>query len=115
MADSTKRARQFRKAMSLPEALLWRELKGRHSPVRFRRQKAIEGYYLDFYCPAAKLAIEVDGVAHEMGNRAQRDAVRDGIVRNAGIETLRIPASEVLADPLAVAESVVALCWERCR
>lgn len=104
---------KHRATLSLPEALLWRELKGRHAPVRFRKQHKVGVYLLDFYCPAAKLAIEVDGKAHDMGNRPQHDERRDRIVREVGIDTLRIPATEVLADPVAVADSIVALCRDR--
>ncbi|MBW8812351.1 MAG: DUF559 domain-containing protein [Caulobacterales bacterium] len=59
------RARAFRKAMTDPEVLLWTRLKGR-APDRpiFRRQFAYESMIFDFYCPAARLAVEVDGATH---------------------------------------------------
>jgi hypothetical protein len=47
--------------MSLPEGLLWRELRKRPSGLKFRRQHPAGIYVLDFYCAAARLAIEVDG------------------------------------------------------
>jgi very-short-patch-repair endonuclease len=54
---------------------------------------------LDFYCDAAKLAVEVDGAHHSLGNNPARDEERDAWFTARGIETLRIPAPEVLADP----------------
>jgi very-short-patch-repair endonuclease len=54
---------------------------------------------LDFYCPMAKLAVEVDGIVHGMGDRAIHDERRDAWLQEQGIDVLRIPASAVIADP----------------
>ena len=107
------RARRSRREMSLPEVLLWRVLKTRPDGIKFRRQHPSGPYVLDFFCNDARLAIEIDGISHNMGDRPQRDAARDAFFARAGIETLRIPASEVLADPVAVATSIVALVRSR--
>ena len=103
------RARQQRKAMSLPEVLLWTELR-QQSEVKFRRQHSIVPYILDFYCAKLTLCVEIDGIAHDMGDRPVRDQERDARLREEGIETVRIAASEVLANPHAVAESLVRYC-----
>jgi very-short-patch-repair endonuclease len=47
----------------------------------------------------AKLAVEVDGIVHGMGDQAVHDERRDAWLRKQGIEVLRIPASAVMADP----------------
>jgi very-short-patch-repair endonuclease len=53
--------------MTLPEVLLWNGLRGgRLEGLRFRRQHPFGPYILDFYCEQAKLAVEVDGMAHRM-------------------------------------------------
>jgi very-short-patch-repair endonuclease len=65
---------------------------------------------LDFYCPAARLAIEVDGIAHDMGDRPLRDQIRSDWLRSEGIEVLRIPAKDVLADPDSVADGLLQFC-----
>ncbi len=90
--------------MTLPEGLLWRELKGRRADLIFHRQHATEPYVLDFYCPAAKLCVEVDGAGHDW--TLARDARRDAFLLERGVLTLRIVAKHVLADPFAVAEWV---------
>ena len=103
-----KTARRLRRNLSLPEKLLWVRLRG--SEIRFRRQHPIGPYVLDFYCPTANLAIEVDGFAHETGNRRKRDEERTGWLRAQGLEVLRINAKDVLADPGSVADALLRLC-----
>ncbi len=105
-----KNARRFRRDLSLPEKLLWVRLRG--VDVRFRRQHPIGPYVLDFYCPSAKLAIEVDGAAHDFGERPRRDEVRTEWLASQGIGVLRIPAKDVLADPDSVADALIRLCTE---
>lgn len=105
-----KKARHLRRELSLPEKLLWVRLRG--ADIRFRRQHPIGAYVLDFYCASAKLAIEVDGAAHDFGNRPQRDEARTDWLKQQGIEVLRIPARDVLADPDAVADALLRLCAE---
>ena len=104
---SIQRARKLRKEMTLPEVLLWRLLRQRPHGLKFRRQHETGYYVLDFYCSDARLAIEVDGMAHDNADRAERDGERDGWLARHGIETLRIPASEVLADAASAAEAIV--------
>ncbi|WP_318531650.1 endonuclease domain-containing protein [Pelagerythrobacter rhizovicinus] len=67
-------------------------------------------YVLDFYVASSKLAIEIDGEAHDMGDRPERDTARDEWLRGQGIEVVRIPASEVLRDAKEVADSIVRYC-----
>ena len=111
--DTVRRARALRRAMSLPEGLLWQHLRGRPQGVRFRNQHPAGGYVIDFFCARANLAIEIDGIAHGMGDRPQRDAQRDTWLRDHRIDTIRFPASDVLRDPVAVAESIVAFALGR--
>ena len=112
-ASTVQRAKRLRREMSLPEVLLWRNLRGSPQGVRFRNQHPAGVYVLDFFCARANLAIEIDGLAHDMGNRPQRDEQRDAWLQDYRIDTVRIPASEVLRDPVAVAESIVALALSR--
>ena len=103
-------ARAQRKAPSLPEGLLWRELRGKAGDLKFRRQHPVGRYVLDFYCAAAKCGFEIDGIAHDMGDRPERDEARDAWLAGQSIRVIRIPAREVLADPLVVAEAMLRMC-----
>jgi very-short-patch-repair endonuclease len=103
-----KRARRSRRDLSLPEKLLWVRI--RRNELNFRRQHPIGEYVLDFYCPAARLAIEVDGFAHDTGDRPRRDDRRTEWLKGKGIDVLRIPAKDVLADPDEIADAVIRLC-----
>jgi very-short-patch-repair endonuclease len=112
-AISITRARRFRKEMSLPEVLLWRLLKGSPGGHKFRKQHPAGPYNLDFFCARANLAIEIDGFAHDTGDRPQRDIRRDAWLREHRIDTLRIPATDVLKDVNAVAEAIIMAAEDR--
>jgi very-short-patch-repair endonuclease len=103
-------ARKQRRNMSLPEGLLWRELRGKRTGLKFKRQHPVGPFVLDFYCPVAKLGIEIDGIAHDMGDRPERDEKRTGWLAEQGIGIVRFAATEVLADPVRIAEAIVARC-----
>ena len=102
-------ARKLRKDMSLPEVLLWRELKGKPLGVRFRRQFPVRGYIADFACLEVRLLIEIDGIAHDMGDRPERDDQRDILLKADGWQIIRITAQRLLAEPLLTAEAIVRL------
>jgi very-short-patch-repair endonuclease len=85
--------------MTLPEVLLWEQLRGqRLEGLRFRRQHPIGPYVLDFYCPSAKLAIEVDGAVHDSPDQALSVGRRDAWLNVHGVRVLRFDASEILQD-----------------
>ncbi|ALJ11552.1 endonuclease domain-containing protein [Sphingopyxis macrogoltabida] len=105
-----KSARRLRRNMSLPEVLLWQILRKQPGHIKFRRQHPIGRYILDFYVLELKLGIEIDGEAHGMDDRPERDEARDRWLASQGIRVLRIAATDVLADPAAVADSIVRLC-----
>ena len=104
------RARQLRRAMSLPEVLLWQILRSNPDGVKFRRQHSIGDNYLDFYCPSAKVCIEIDGIVHDMGDRPERDLARDAWLQAEGIEVVRIPAADVLRSVAETAEAILRYC-----
>ena len=108
--NGTRKARQLRRAMSLPEVLLWQQLRQRPDGMKFRRQHPAGPFVLDFYCEDARLAIEVDGEAHDRGNRPGRDQKRDRWLREQGIDVLRVLAKDVLKDM----DSVIRLVVDRC-
>ena len=77
--------------MTLPEGLLWQLLRKRPGGFKFRRQHPLTPYVADFYCPAAKVVIEIDGEAHNMGDRPQHDARRDSWLRERGFRVYASP------------------------
>ncbi|MFC0204158.1 endonuclease domain-containing protein [Novosphingobium soli] len=107
-AKAIAHARRLRRAMTLPEVLLWRHL--RMAPVKFRRQHPVGPYVLDFYCASAKTGIEVDGAAHDMGAHPARDAEREVWLRQRGIKVMRVPARAVLGALEVTVEGIVRVC-----
>ena len=96
--------------MTLPEVLLWKLLRQKPLGVKFRNQHPVGDFVADFYCHKAKLIIEIDGIGHDMGNRPERDVARSHWMQAHGLQVLRIPATDVLADPEAIAQSLTNLC-----
>jgi len=90
-------ARRLRKEMTPPEIRLWFVLRrgGLHG-FKFRRQHPVGPYVLDFYCAAARLAVEIDGYDHCINGRPERDARRDQWLLDQDIRTLRLPAHDVM-------------------
>ena len=111
--NTVKRARGLRKALSLPEGLLWRALRPRPGGFKFRRQHPAGPYVLDFFCAEARLAIEVDGESHSFDDRPERDVERDVWLTSQDIVVLRIPAREVLEDESVVVVHIVQTATSR--
>jgi very-short-patch-repair endonuclease len=105
-------AKRLRRALSKPEAALWRRLRER-TPGKpaFRRQHPIGPYVLDFYCAKARLGIEIDGASHDMGDRPQRDLRRDDWLMEHGITVLRVAARDLVRID-EVADAIVRLAEE---
>ena len=100
-------ARKLRREMSLPEVLLWVELRKRPAGLKFRRQQPASRKVTDFFCHAARLVVEVDGQAHDSIEVAERDARRDAWFAHRGVRVLRIPAREVLNNLQGVVLAIV--------
>ena len=102
-------ARKLRRDMSLPEVLLWQRLRGNQLGAKFRRQHPIGSYIADFYCSALRLVIEVDGDAHNMGDRPAHDVSRDAFLNENGYKVLRIAAFDILKDIDPVVAAIAAI------
>jgi very-short-patch-repair endonuclease len=102
---STFWARSHRRTETLAEAALWALLRNRQLlGHKFRRQHAIGRYFADFYCPAARLAIEADGSSHD--GRTLRDHRRDAWLRRQGVTLLRFPNAMILHQPHLVLDQI---------
>ena len=97
------RAHALREFSTVSERRLWVELSGGKAGVSFRRQVVLVGRYIaDFFAPAVRLVVEVDGSVHARTRRA--DVRRDEVLKRAGYHVLRLDAELVLRDlPAAVA------------
>lgn len=91
-------ARKLRREMTLPEVLLWEQLRAQRLGVKFRRQHPVGPYVTDFCAIAAKLIVEIDGEAHDRGTAPARDAARDAFLAAQGYEVIRVTAKDVLEN-----------------
>ena len=106
-------ARQLRKRMSPSEIRLWKVLRLRPEGLQFRKQHPFGPFVFDFFCKAAGVAIELDGLAHDFGDNAARDERRDRWARQQGVETIRIAAEDVRRNLDGVVAHIVSCCLER--
>jgi very-short-patch-repair endonuclease len=93
--------------MSPPEAYLWQVLRTRPAGLKFRRQHPLDRCTGDFYCAAAKLVVELDGISHEMGENPERDRRRDAWLRGEGLRVIRFNADDVMKDVESVVTAIV--------
>ena len=98
-------ARELRKNMTPWERRLWYDFL-RGYPVRFRRQQIISDYIADFYCPQARLVIELDGSGHYEPEQAAKDRLRTQVIENIGLTVLRLPNSEIDRNFSGVCEHI---------
>ncbi len=109
------RARVLRRQLSPPEARLWCCLRGGQLNGRkFRRQHPIGPYILDFYCPAARLAIEVDGQGHDHSEQMAHDRRRTVWLHGQGLRVVRLAAEDVRVNLDGVLAFIVRTVRERC-
>ena len=91
--------RELRKQPTYVETLLWARLKGSQLAGRkFRRQHSIGVYILDFYCPAERLCLEIDGAVHGRSDAVLHDKERDETLAQLFIKTIRFSNDEVETD-----------------
>ena len=100
-------AKKLRANTTPHERILWRALKelpieGKH----FRRQASIGRYVVDFFCPAKRLVIELDGGHHNEDATAERDSERQAWLEQEGYRVICFWNSEVTADLNAVLERI---------
>ena len=105
-------ARELRKNATREENHLWYDFL-REYKVQFYRQRIVEPYILDFYCPRAKLAIELDGGQHYEQAALEKDAKRTAYLNGRGIEVLRITTREIWQEFQAVCAAIDHAVQER--
>ena len=105
-----KRIRDFAKKMRREptdaEAKMWRLLRDRRfANFKFRRQVPFQNFILDFVCFEKRFVIEIDGSQHAS---SERDAARDAVLIGEGFRIARYWNNDVLQQPTAVLEDILA-------
>ena len=100
-------ARSLRTRMTDAEQALWHRVRRKQiQNVQFYRQKPLLSFIVDFYCPAAKLVVELDGSQHfETGHQA-KDRARDAALAGLGLRVLRFDNRQVLLETDAVLAAI---------
>ena len=102
----------LRKNMTPQERHLWYDYLHTYKPA-FHRQKTVLNYVLDFYCPKAKLAVELDGSQHYEEEQHQYDAKRTEKLQRLGVMVLRFTNREIDKQFEAVRSYIDMLVKER--
>ena len=92
-------SQRLRKQMTDAEKLFWSKVRrGQIDGLHFYRQKPIGQYIVDFYCPKAKIVIEIDGGQHYEVKGEAVDRIRDTYFRSQGLRILRFTNLEILKN-----------------
>lgn len=108
-------ASKMRRNPTKGEAAIWEQVRSGRLGLKFRRQAILRGYIVDFWCPKARLVVEVDGGYHQTAEQRQWDAHRDAALAALGIYTLRLRDDHVLADTQRACSTIFALAIDRLR
>lgn len=110
------RSRLLRKKATEVERILWQHLRNRNfAGYKFRRQHPFDCYILDFYCPAATLAIELDGGGHNYRAGQIRDRTRSELLGRQGITVLRFWNRQVSHELDSVLHAIWFALQRRCQ
>jgi very-short-patch-repair endonuclease len=109
------KARRLRGALSDAEQRLWRSLRrDQIGGLSFRRQHAVGPYVLDFYCPAIRFAIEVDGGQHNLAVERKRDQECTEWLERKGIHLIRLWNNDIFGNLDGVLAEIVRVCEALC-
>jgi very-short-patch-repair endonuclease len=110
------RARHLRRNATRYERILWRHLRNRKfDNWKFRRQHPVERYILDFYCPEARLAIELDGGGHNDAGQQIEDQGRTDLLSTEDILLLRFWNHQIRENLDGVLQTILFKLDERAR
>jgi very-short-patch-repair endonuclease len=93
------RRKELRNNQTDAEKVFWSHVRNmQFLGMKFFRQYSLGHYVLDFYCPAKKLAVELDGGQHNDSDNREYDAARSEYLNAHEVEVMRFWNHEVLLD-----------------
>jgi very-short-patch-repair endonuclease len=99
--------KHLRNNLTPAEAKLWSQLSnGQLKNHKFRRQHSIGEFILDFYCPEARLAIELDGAGHFTTSGNLHDTKRTAFLKQSGIRVLRFENKLIWSDLVSILQTI---------
>jgi len=103
------RSRALRQPQTPTEQALWRILSGRQAQgYKFRRQHPIGQFIVDFYCPVARLVVEIDGDSH--AEQGEYDQTRTDWLESQGLHVIRFANRDVKENISGVLERILEYC-----
>lgn len=99
------RARELRRDQNSAERRVWQLLRDRRlAGLKFRRQRIIGPYIVDFVCLEARLVVEIDGDTHD---DPEADARRTAAIERLGYKVIRFWNSYVYDPESAVGDVIL--------
>ena len=93
--------------MTEAERKLWKYIRKKQiQGKQFLRQRPIGQYIVDFYCPEAKLVIEVDGGQHFTADRHGYDKNREAFFHHLDLSIMRFHNVDVLTNIEGVIDEI---------
>lgn len=105
----TERARELRKNMTKAEKHFWFNVikTPDFKNIKFLKQRVVDHYIVDFYCPEKNLAIEIDGEIHY--NQIEYDQIRTHLLKQYGLKIIRFTNNEVINQPEKVKTRLISI------
>jgi very-short-patch-repair endonuclease len=103
-------ARRLRKNMTETEIRLWQRIRKKQlNNLQFYRQRNLGKYIVDFYCPARKLVIEIDGGQHyDFGELTEKDKERESYLKNIlKLKIVRFTNVDILKNIHSVIDGLI--------
>ena len=96
--------RDLRNNPTREEDALWQQIRNSKLGYKFRRQHSIGNFIADFYCPAKKLIIEIDGGQHL--DKKEYDRERSDYLESLGFKVIRFWNDEINSEINEVIEKI---------
>jgi very-short-patch-repair endonuclease len=106
--NTLSKAKALRRNMTTAERKLWSLVRRNRLGFHFRRQAPLGPFILDFYCPAAKLVVELDGTHHDLSEEKDYDKLREEHLKVPGLKIIRFKNDQILRNASGVLAEIQA-------